>query len=98
MVKGISPRQASDRLNVYQARFDDLWRKFQIYSDGEELFGMAVTDYPQMGQIKKELNLLQKLYGLYNSVMDSIDGYYDILWTEVDIEKINNELLDFQNK
>ena len=30
--------------------------------------------------------------------MDSIDGYYDILWAEVDIEKINTELLDFQNK
>ncbi len=49
-------------------------------------------------RIRKELNLLQKLYSLYNTVMDSIDGYYDILWTEVDIEKINGELLDFQNK
>ena len=98
MVQGIPPREASDRLNIYQARFDDLWRRFQIYTDGEELFGLPVTDYPDLGRIKKELNLLQKLYGLYNTVMDSIDGYYDILWVEVDIEKINNELLDFQNK
>ena len=98
MVQGIPPREASDRLNTYQARFDDLWRKFQIYSDGEELFGLPVSAYPDMGRIKKELNLLQKLYGLYNTVMDSIDGYYDILWVDVDIEKINNELLDFQNK
>ena len=30
--------------------------------------------------------------------MDSIDGYFDILWSEVDIEKINNELMDFQNR
>lgn len=59
---------------------------------------MAVTEYPDLTQTRKELNLLQKLYGLYNTVMDSIDGYFDILWTEVDIEKINNELLDFQNK
>ena len=57
-----------------------------------------MTDYPDLTQTRKELNLLQKLYGLYNTVMDSIDGYFDILWTEVDIEKINNELLDFQNK
>ena len=55
-------------------------------------------EYPDLVRIRKELNLLQKLYGLYNTVMDSIDGYYDILWAEVDIEKINNELLDFQNK
>lgn len=98
MVQGVPPREASDRLNIFQSRFDDLWRKYQIYTDGEELFGMAVTSYPDLVRIKKELNLLQKLYGLYNTVMDSIDGYYDILWVEVDIEKINNELLDFQNK
>ena len=49
-------------------------------------------------QIKRELNLLQKLYGLYNAVIDPVNGYYDILWTEVDIEKINQELLEFQNR
>lgn len=41
---------------------------------------------------------MQKLYGLYNTVMDSVDSYFDILWTNVDTEKINTELLDFQNK
>ena len=81
-----------------QNRFDDLWRKFSTYSGGEELFGLSVTDYPDLQRIRKELNLLQKLYGLYNAVMVSIDGYFDILWTEVDIEKINNELMDFQNR
>ena len=98
MAEGISPREASDRVNIYQTQFDELWRKYQIYSDGEELFGLPVTDYQELARIKKEFNLLQKLYGLFNTVMDSIDGYYDILWAEVDIEKINNELLDFQNK
>jgi dynein heavy chain len=85
-------------LSYFQSRFDDLWRNFQTYSAGEELFGLPSTDYPDMVRIKKELNLLQKLYSLYNAVMASINGYYDILWTEVDIEKINNELLDFQNR
>ena len=59
---------------------------------------MAVTSYPKLESIKKELSLLQKLYGLYNAVMDSIDGYYDIPWAEVDTEVINGQLLDFQNK
>lgn len=27
-----------------------------------------------------------------------IDDYYDIAWQEVDIEKINDELVEFQNK
>ena len=42
--------------------------------------------------------MLQKLYGLYNIVIDTINGYYDIAWADVDIEKINNDLLDFQNR
>ena len=98
MVEGVPPKEASDRLSIFQTRFDELWRKYQIYTDGEELFGLPVTQYEDLVRIKKEFNLLQKLYGLFNTVMDSIDGYFDILWTEVDIEKINNELLDFQNK
>ncbi|XP_033641432.1 dynein heavy chain 8, axonemal-like [Asterias rubens] len=98
MVDGISPQEASDRLQVYQTRFDELWRKYTTYSAGEQLFGLSVTDYPTLAKTKKELNLLQKLYGLYNSVIDGVNGYYDILWTDVDIEKINNELLDFQNR
>lgn len=44
------------------------------------------------------MGLLQKLYGLYNIVIDTINGYYDITWVDVDIEKINNDLLDFQNR
>lgn len=81
-----------------QSRFDDLWRKFVTYSGGEQLFGLEVTEYPDIVRIKKELGLLQKLYGLYNAVIDGVSGYYDILWTEMDIEKINSELLDFQNR
>lgn len=41
---------------------------------------------------------MSKLYSLYNSVIDSVTGYYDILWAELNIEKINTELQDFQNK
>ncbi len=59
---------------------------------------MEPSDYPELSQIKKELNLLQKLYRLYNDVIDRVSSYYDILWGEVNIEEINNELLEFQNR
>lgn len=98
MEDGIHPREASDRLNIYQARFDELWRKYTTYSGGEELFGLTVTQYPELQKIRKELNLLQKLYQLYNIVLENVNGYQDIPWVEIDIEKINNELLDFGNK
>ncbi|XP_071957897.1 dynein axonemal heavy chain 5-like isoform X2 [Antedon mediterranea] len=98
MVAGVPPKEASDRLIIYQNRFDNLHRKFITYTGGEELFGLPVTEYPELLQIKKELNLLQKLYSLYNDVIDRVNGYYDILWTDVDIEKINTELVEFQNR
>ncbi|XP_049782831.1 dynein axonemal heavy chain 5 [Schistocerca cancellata] len=98
MMPGLTPREASDRLILFQNRFDGLWRKLQTYQSGEELFGLPTTDYPELGQIRKELNLLQKLYKLYNDVIDRVSSYYDIPWVEVNIEEINNELMEFQNR
>ncbi|GJQ67798.1 hypothetical protein Trydic_g16579 [Trypoxylus dichotomus] len=98
MEAGLAPREASDRLILFQNRFDGMWRKLQTYQSGEELFGLPQTDYPEFGQIRKELNLLQKLYKLYNDVIDRVSSYYDIPWGDVNIEEINNELMEFQNR
>ncbi|XP_015212531.2 dynein axonemal heavy chain 5 isoform X1 [Lepisosteus oculatus] len=98
MVVGLAPQDASDRLIMFQNRFDNLYRKYITYTGGEELFGLPVTQHPQLLEIKKQLTLLQKLYGLYSNVIDTVNGYYDILWSDVNIEKINNELLDFQTR
>ena len=98
MEPGVVPREASERLLICQNNFDTLYRKFITYTGGEELFGLEVSEYPELLKIKKELNLLQKLYGLYNNVNDAVRGYYDIFWVEVDIDKITAELQDFQNR
>ena len=98
MVPGLPPREASDRLSVFQLHFDDLWRKYQTLSGGEQLFGLEVTEYPELQRIRKELNLLQKLYQLYTSVLERVHSYYDIAWLDIDIDKINMELVEFQNK
>ncbi|XP_038654809.1 dynein heavy chain 8, axonemal-like [Scyliorhinus canicula] len=98
MVPGIAPSEASTRLQIFQSWFDELWRKFVTYSSGERLFGLPIQDYEILQKNKKELGLLQKLYSLYDAVMTNINGYYDVLWTELDIEKINAELLEFQNR
>ncbi|XP_060906983.1 dynein axonemal heavy chain 5 [Labrus mixtus] len=98
MVVGLAPQDASDRLIMFQNRFDNLFRKYITYTGGEELFGLPGTHHPQLLEIRKQLALLQKLYGLYNNVIETVNGYYDILWADIHIEKINNELLDFQTR
>lgn len=75
-----------------------MWSRYQTYSGGEALFGLPVTEYPMLEQFRKELTLLQKLYSLYNAVMISINGYYDINWSDLDIDVILAELTDFQNR
>ncbi|CAL8248584.1 unnamed protein product [Lota lota] len=98
MAVGLAPQDASDRLIMFQNRFDNLFRKYVTYTGGEELFGLPVTHHPQLLEIRKQLTLLQKLYGLYNSVIDTVNGYNNDLWADIHIERINNELLDFQSR
>lgn len=98
MVPGLSASEASDRVLLYQGRFDDLWDKMITYNSGEKLFGMEVQEYPILHQKKKEFNLLNKLYGLYITVNQTIDGYFDLLWTDVDIDVIIEQITDFQNR
>ena len=58
----------------------------------------TIIEQAGLNLIKKELNLLQRLYKLYNDVINSVNGYFTILWKEVDVEYINNELMDFSNR
>lgn len=98
MVEGISAKEASERAFMFQNRFEDLWRRFEMYSTGEKLFGLPVTDYPILHQRKKEFNLLSKLYSLYLMVLKTIDGYFEIPWSDVCIEDIITEVAEFQNQ
>ena len=75
---------------------ENLYKRFETYHGGEILFGLQVTDFPQLEKIKKDLTLLQRLYTLYNRVLDTVSSYYDIAWVDVNTDKINQELSDFQ--
>ena len=75
-----------------------MWERYETFSSGERLFSMEVTEYPVLQKRKKQLNLLQKLYSLYLQVMRTIDSYYNMTWSEIDIESIIAELAEFQKK
>lgn len=94
----ISSLLLNNRVAAFQARFDELWNRYETYSSGETLFGIPVREYPELQHRKRELNLLQKLYSLYSQVMRTIDSYYSIAWSDIDIESIVAELTEFQNK
>ena len=98
MVANIPPKTASERLNVFQRGFDELDRKWETFSGGEELFSLPLTPFPALTKIKKDLKLLQGLYTLYNDVLEKRQGYNEKLWVDIDLEKINTDMIDFQAK
>eukprot|EP00762_Andalucia_godoyi_P004467 ANDGO_08124.mRNA.1 Dynein gamma chain len=97
-VKGVKPRIAVDRVKTFQAQFDERERKMQAYQMGEQLFGLPVSEYPDLSRIGKELKLLAKLYDLYTDVLMTVNGYEEILWVDMNADAMGNQLLDFQNK
>ena len=83
MVPGVEPAEAVQRLARYQNDFEIRWRKYELYSGGEELFALKQTPYPELDKTKKELGLLTQLYGLYMDVIGTINSWKDIPWIEV---------------
>ncbi|GAB6028044.1 Dynein heavy chain 5, axonemal [Chamberlinius hualienensis] len=59
---------------------------------------LPITICLELSRIRKEINLLQKLYKLYGEVTTSVQGYYSMPWADIDVEVINNELMEYQNR
>jgi dynein heavy chain len=95
MVEGIKPSEAMERLKRYQRQYDDKERKWVTYVAGEELFGLPQHKYPELARTRKELDLLDKLYTLYMNVLNNVSGYNDVLWVELDFDKIADEVSVF---
>ncbi|GBG33121.1 Dynein heavy chain 5, axonemal [Hondaea fermentalgiana] len=87
MVPGISPKVAVDRLRRFHEEYEIRERKFNLYRNGEELFALQATSYPELTKTKKELVLLDQLYKLYTDVIDTIDD-----WKQIEWEKVRDEI------
>ena len=60
--------------------------QYELVSAGERLFALPETDFPELQYVKKELNILNKLYQLYNNVMDTVEAWMDTIWDKVNVE------------
>jgi dynein heavy chain len=87
MAPGLPPMEAMDRLRKFQQMFEVRKRKWDKCAAGEQLFGLAATAMPELEQTEKEIAMLDRLYGLYVTVLSAIKGYGDTPWTEV-VERV----------
>ncbi|CAG9462434.1 unnamed protein product [Pedinophyceae sp. YPF-701] len=83
MVPGLEPMEANSKLQQFKPVFEAKRTKWHRYEAGEELFGLPVTQYPELEKTEKELQNLDKLYGLYVDVVQTVEGFSGMLWVEV---------------
>ena len=100
MVAGIPPMEAVDRLKKFDGSFASYKRKWDTYSAGEDLFGLPLTEYPELVKTEKEVQFLNRIYGLYVQVINTINGYQEYLWSDVvaEIDGMTEEVAGFQVK
>jgi len=99
MVPGVAPMEADERLRKFQRLFEERSRKWTAYSEGEKLFGLEVTPYPELEKTQAELQLLEKLYGLYTTVINTVSEFKEVLWSDVkdELDGMTQKISEFQN-
>ncbi|KAG9402276.1 hypothetical protein AC1031_006904 [Aphanomyces cochlioides] len=100
MVSGIKPTEAVERLARFKESLALRDHKLEVYTAGEELFGMRPTEYPELVKTRKELALLDQLYGLYMDVVQTMEGYRNIYWSVVPsmLEEMTTSLHGFDER
>jgi dynein heavy chain, axonemal len=88
MVEGILPKEAIERLKRFEEQYEVREQQFKINKKGEELFGLQCQSYPSLEKTKFELANLKKLYNLYSEVIKEITSFQEMLWSDVNIDKI----------
>jgi dynein heavy chain len=96
-VVGIEPREALNRLRMFADEYSIRKRKYESYHAGEKLFGLPHQSYPELVQTAREIELLEKLYNLYQKVKDTIGKWHEISWMEIkeEIEKMTETIETF---
>jgi dynein heavy chain len=100
MEEGITPLEASERMQKYKRMYMEREQKWRKYADGEALFGMPTTQYMELDVTRNELMTLDKLYSLYTMVMKAIGDYRMRPWVEatVEIDAMTEQVNSFLQK
>ncbi|KAJ1446978.1 dynein heavy chain and region D6 of dynein motor-domain-containing protein [Pelagophyceae sp. CCMP2097] len=83
-VPGIAPQEAVERLRRFKDELQVRERKMEMYLAGEELFALRTTKFPELLRTRKEVGLLDQLYGLYLDVLQAVELRKAVLWSDVE--------------
>eukprot|EP00937_MAST-01D_sp_MAST-1D-sp2_P000194 g194.t1 len=83
VAKGISPAEAVTRLRQSKDEWAVLKHKADMYERGEALFALPKTSYPGLEKTNKDIQLLDKLYGLYSDVIQTAEQWRETKWEQI---------------
>ena len=66
-VPGVDPEVALDRLRFAQDHLAQCVRKYEMAHNGEELFALPFSEYPELAQTEKDIKLFDQLFSLCGS-------------------------------
>jgi dynein heavy chain len=66
-----------ERLKAKRDEFEVIKKKYDTANAGESLFGLPHQEYAKLVETEDEINLLDKLYGLYQKTQSTFG-----LWNE----------------
>jgi dynein heavy chain len=75
---GLAPNEALERLKAKRDEFEVIKKKYDTANSGESLFGLPHQEYAKLVETENEINLLDKLYGLYQKTQSTFG-----LWNEL---------------
>lgn len=80
LAPGLAPDEAVARLARFADEVAALDRRLDVLQSGETLFGLRLTEYPELVKTKREAALLDSLYSLYTEVEAVVDEYRALTW------------------
>jgi hypothetical protein len=83
MAPGIGAQDAIDRLRRYHEELELLERRQNLYHSGQQLFALPRTVFAELDSTRRELGLLDTLYGLYKEVSERESEWGQVLWVDV---------------
>ena len=100
MVPGLPPMEAVERLRKFQRLYEQRMHRFETYSAGEQLFGLTVTQYPELVKTGVELKLLERLYSLYLNVISTVNDFNELPWYDVggSMDGMTAKISEFQHQ
>ena len=85
-------------MTEFRRRLADMNRRKEELVNAEGLFNLPLSDYPDLHYISEELDELATIYDLYSAFVDFSESMSDMLWSELDINKLTKGAEDMEKK